>query len=135
MARENSVKPQPESRVDISIAEMYEGPVPNPPMLRGFEDVVPGSAKNLMDESIAMMAHARSVDEKRVRLVVWTQMWSQIGRWVMMLILVGLGVYLLMNRHTAAGYILITAGVGPNAVAAVVPLFRRRNGERNGSGQ
>ena len=135
MARENSVEPQPESRVDISIAEMYEGPVPNPPMLRGFEDVVPGSAKNLMDESIAMMAHARSVDEKRVRLVVWTQMWSQIGRWVMMLILVGLGVYLLMNRHTAAGYILITAGVGPNAVAAVVPLFRRRNGERNGSGQ
>ena len=114
---------------------MYEGPVPNPPMLRGFEDVVPGSAKNLMDESIAMMAHARSVDEKRVRLVVWTQMWSQIGRWVMMLILVGLGVYLLMNRHTAAGYILITAGVGPNAVTAVVPLFRRRNGERNGYGR
>ncbi len=135
MARQNSVKPQPESSADISIAEMYEGPVPNPQMLRGFEDVVPGSAKSLLDESIAMMAHARSVDEKRVRLVVWIQMWSQIVRWAIMLILVALGAYLLLNNHAIAGYILIVAGVGPNAVAAVVPLFRRRNGEQNSSSQ
>ena len=135
MAKQDSAKPQSESRVDITIAEMYGGPVLNPPMLRAFEDVVPGSAKDLMDESVAMMAHARWADRQRVRTVVWSHMGWQIGRWVMMLILVGLGVYLLMNKHSPAGYILMTAGVGPNAVAAVVPLFRRRNGERNGSSQ
>lgn len=135
MTEQNSVSSQTESRVDISIAEMYAGPVPNPAMLRDFDDVVPGSAKSLLDESIAMMAHARSVDEKRVRLVVWTQMWSQIVRWAIVLILVALGAYLLLNNHTVAGYILIAAGVGPNAIAAVVPLFRRRNGEQNSSSQ
>lgn len=135
MTEQNSVSPQIESRVDISVAEMYTGPVPNPAMLREFDDVVPGSAKSLLDESIAMMAHARSVDEKRVRLVVWTQMWSQIVRWAIVLILVALGAYLLLNDHAIAGYILIAAGVGPNAIAAVVPLVRRRSNEKSSSNQ
>lgn len=104
-------------------------------MLRGFEDVVDGSAEKILNDSLTTLEHVRWADAQRIPLVVWTQKWSQILRAFYTLLLVSLGVFLLLNNHTVAGYILITAGVGPNAVAAVVPFLRRRNGEQNSSSQ
>ena len=46
LARDN-----PEVRKAVLItAEQYRGPIPSPKILRGFDEIVPGSAKDLIDE-------------------------------------------------------------------------------------
>lgn len=37
-------------------AYSYEAPVPPPSMLRGYEDVVPGSARQILDDAHGQMA-------------------------------------------------------------------------------
>ena len=135
MTEQESDIERAEQRTSITLSETYEGPIPNPAMLRGFEEVVEGSAEKILDDSLTTLEHVRWADEQRIGLVVWTQKWSQILRAVYTLLLVCLGVFLLLSDHTVAGYVLIAAGAGPNTVLAAVPLIRRRNGGQNGSSQ
>ena len=62
LARDN-----PEVRRAVLItAEQYRGPIPHPNTLRGFEEVVPGSAKDLIEEYKQWGQLHRNLLEKQV---------------------------------------------------------------------
>ena len=101
--------------------------------LEAFERIQEGSAKQILDQSFATMEHLRWVDKQRVQTVVRVQTWAPILKSVATLVTAGIGVFLLMNGYNLPGTLMIASSVGSNVIPTIVPLFRRRGNERNGS--
>lgn len=51
----------------------YEGPVPHPDTLRGFDALVPGSAQKLIDLALSESLHRRDLESKAVDANIATQ--------------------------------------------------------------
>lgn len=46
------------------VATSFRGPMPPPDMLRGYEDIVPGSAKQIIGMAMREQEHRHSMDQK-----------------------------------------------------------------------
>lgn len=95
-----------ESEVRVSAySEQFRGPVPHPDTLRQYEEIVPGSAKSIIDSFITEGTHRRA---REVREVAMCEEWARAD-------------IHLQNRGQIFGFIIAIIGVGGGlAVAATV---------------
>lgn len=45
----------------------YSGPVPHPSILKGFEEIVPGSAKQILDDAHGQTVHRQTMERNALR--------------------------------------------------------------------
>ncbi|AXW48142.1 DUF2335 domain-containing protein [Ralstonia solanacearum] len=100
--------------------QMYQGPIPHPSILEGFERLVPGSANRLIEMAEAESLHRRSLEDRaqaaniagqekqlfiaeyQSKVVFWSDTIGQIAGTVVSLACIAGAVWLAMNGHEVA---------------------------------
>ncbi len=90
-------------------ASYYRAPVPSPSMLQGYEDVVPGSAKQIMDQANEQSSHRMRLEEMTVRAGVEN---SRRGQWFGFFIALAV---------IATGAVAVLTGAGVIGLALILP--------------
>lgn len=98
--------------------ESYSGPYPHPDHLARFNEVVPGSGRDIFDEFKAQGEHRRNMEALLVR---GNERRADRGQWMAFLIVIfflGTSVWLIREGHETAGIIL-----GSVDLTALVTVF------------
>jgi uncharacterized membrane protein len=108
----------------------YQGPIPHPDILKGFDALVPGSAKTLIDLAMTESSHRRELESKALeanifaqkkqleiteyqnKAVFRTDLSGQILGAVTSLFCIVSAVYLIMNGHEGAAMVLASIPIG-----------------------
>ena len=112
------VKNEIVERVVRTEASYYRGPVPPPSTLQGYEDVVKGSAKQILDQASEQTAHRIRLESKALDASIGN---SKRGQWfgfIIALAVVGVGA---LAVFTGAGFIGL--GLILPGLAALVGVF------------
>ena len=105
-------------RVVRTEASFYRAPVPPPDMLQGYENIVPGSAKQILDQASEQTTHRMRLEDKAVDAGIDN---SKRGQWfgfVIAMAVVGVGA---LAVFTGAG--LIGVGLILPGLAGLVAVF------------
>ncbi len=112
------VKEEIVKRVVRTEASFYRAPVPPPETLQGYEQIVPDSAKQIMDQAREQTAHRMRLEEKAVDAGIDN---SKRGQWfgfIIAMAVVGVGA---LAVFTGAG--LIGLGLILPGLAGLVAVF------------
>lgn len=110
--------PDKAEKVQEIIAMSYKGPVPPPAMLEQFEAIVPGAAKQIMDDAHAEHEHRRAMqtkdldhvhemNRKGLSAAVWESRAGQIIAFILAVFVIGIGAFLIYNDKNGWGFALI----------------------------
>ena len=117
--------------LDIALIEaVWNGPLPPPNVLRGYEEIVPGSAQRIMEMAEKEQEHSRNMvstvivgDSRRAYL-------GLIAGFIISILGIGGGIYLISTGHDWAG--LSLAGINLTGLVGVfVYGAKTRHDERN----
>lgn len=118
---------------DIAFIEaVWNGPLPPPNVLRGYEEIVPGAANRIMEMTEKEQAHSRDMirtiivgDSRRAYL-------GLIAGFIISVLGIGGGIYLIAVGHDWAG--LSLAGINLTGLVGVfVYGAKTRHDERSGN--
>ncbi|HHA1306236.1 TPA: DUF2335 domain-containing protein [Enterobacter kobei] len=123
---------RPEIQQIIVAHEAFSGPFPHPRHLKGYEDVLPGSAERIFSMTEREMAHRHRMEEKVLDSAVWRDIRGQVLGVVSTLAALGAATYLSMHDHdgvaaTIIGVIVAVAGI---FVLRKYPIGRDKSPER-----
>jgi uncharacterized membrane protein len=107
----------PEKRKKV-LEVFYRGPIPPPVMLERFNDVVPGAAKQIMDDAHAEhlhrremeridLEHAHDMDRRQLGAAIWQSRAGQLIAFVIAIFVIGVGAWLIYNDKSGWGFALI----------------------------
>jgi uncharacterized membrane protein len=135
-AKAGKGQPGPAEDSDLRVSaysEQFRGPVPHPDTLRQYEEIVPGSAKSIIDSFITEGDHRRA---REVREVAMCEEWAradislqkrgQILGFIIAVIGVGGGLYVAATVSPAAG-----AAVSGVTLVGIVAAFLRQRKMKN----
>lgn len=93
----------------IATLEMYNGPIPHPKILEGYDKLDPGAAKRIINNGIEESNHRRNMEKKTVNHVARSFYFRFVLAFILAL-LFGFGsFYLILQGHTIIGSVF--AGV------------------------
>lgn len=123
---------RPEIQQIIIAHEAFSGPYPHPKHLKGYEEILPGSAERIFNMTEAEMKHRHKMEEKVLDSAVGRDARGQILGVVSTLAALGAATYLSMNDHdgvaiTIIGVIVAVTGI---FVLRKYPLGRAKSEER-----
>ncbi|HHT0956237.1 DUF2335 domain-containing protein [Enterobacter kobei] len=123
---------RPEIQRIIVAHEAFSGPFPHPRHLKGYEDVLPGSAERIFSMTEREMAHRHRMEEKVLDSAVSRDRRGQILGVISTLAALGAASYLSMHDHdgvaiTIIGVIVAVAGI---FVLRKYPLGRGRDQDK-----
>lgn len=92
----------------IATLEMYNGPIPHPDILSGYDKLDPGSAKRIIDNGIGESHHRRKIEEKTINHII-RSFYFRFTLAFILAILFGLAsFYLILKGHTIVGSIFVS---------------------------
>jgi len=103
---------KPRNLATITAASMeYSGPVPHPAILKGYEEIVPGSAKQIMDQAKRQTDHRIDLEKRLVASGIWrSYLGLSLGALIALTCTLG-GCILVYLDHDTAGATIATASV------------------------
>jgi uncharacterized membrane protein len=123
-------KPRDEaSKIAISqrqSIEQFSGPVPPPAILREYEQIVPGAAKQILDQAEKQTDHRIEIEKQVIRSDI-RRSWS--GLWIagiISILSISGGILLVLNGHDVAGATIATASVATLAGVFVYGTKQRQ---------
>ena len=118
-------------RADIALVEaVWEGPLPPPSALRQYEEIIPGSANRILESVEKRQEHSRELERIVITGNSKRAYLGLIFGFVISLIGIGGGIYLIATGHDWAG--LSLAGINLTALVGVfVYGSKMRRDERN----
>ena len=109
----------------IVLAEQHRGPLPHPMILEGYDSLVPGTAKRMIDNAI-MRAELRTEHERKsANLRRAMEVFSRIMAFVIVCGTIYLGYLLAENGATAVGFALVVTAAG--TIAGSFLLYARES--------
>jgi uncharacterized membrane protein len=109
-------------QITTEIRRMHAGPLPSVEDYRGYEEVCPGAARDILDMAIRQQKHHNSVERTAV---ICDFLLPVIGILAAVFViggLLGAGVYLAMNGHER----LAVAAISGTGAATIVGAFLQR---------
>ena len=91
--------------------EEYSGELPHPEILRGFNEIVPGSADLIFDELRANGRHRRKQENRIIRANTWTFSFSVVSAWVIEAAALVFGGYLIVTDQQAEGFTILVGQI------------------------
>ncbi|MGH3087204.1 MAG: DUF2335 domain-containing protein, partial [Rubrobacteraceae bacterium] len=110
-------------------AMQYRGPIPPPAMLKQFDQVVEGAAKQILDDAHAQSRHRREMEKIQVEAAISQGRLGQIFALVIALLVIGGGIYLVASGQSAEGLALLLPGL-----AGLLGLFIYSEARNRGGG-
>lgn len=98
-----------ENQEMIATIEMYNGPIPHPKVLEGYDKLDPGSAKRIINNGIEESMHRRKMEVITLKHITRSFYFRFILAFILA-ILFGLGsFYLVLNNHPIIGSTFVGA--------------------------
>ncbi len=114
--------------------EEYSGPLPQPAMLKGFEEIVPGAADRILSMAEREQAHRHAFleeklkqDGKELEGLLRANKISQRQAFVLVLALIGAGCFLTYLDHTAVGMTIFGTTIISVASIFIVGFVKNKN--------
>ena len=82
----------------------YSGPIPPPEIMRGFEELLPGSADRILVMAEKQEAHRHTLEIANVRGNLASQRLGQLFALIIALAAIGCGTFLLYTGHSLEGF-------------------------------
>lgn len=101
----------------------FSGPIPPPQLLKGYEDIMPGSAREIFDMAKDQAAHERSFENKALGAQMRDNLLGQVFGFLIGTIAILAGTYAAVNGAQLSGGLI--GGGGVAALTAVFVLGRR----------
>ncbi len=118
--------PEAERNLIYQRLEIYQGDLPHPKILEGYNALYPDAAKRIIENGIAETEHRREMEKKYLNANIKAHNLGQVlGFIIAVLIIVG-GVHLILNNHQVSGSIL--SGV---SALGVIGMFTGNNKDKN----
>ncbi|MFQ3801668.1 DUF2335 domain-containing protein [Staphylococcus xylosus] len=91
----------------IATLEMYNGPIPHPKILEGYDKLDPGAAKRIIDNGIGESNHRRNMEERTVKHVARSFYFRFVLAFILA-ILFGFGsFFLILKDHAILGTVFV----------------------------
>lgn len=120
--------PREERQVVLEKLEIYQGDLPHPTILKGYQDLYPDAAKRIIENGITESEHRRRMEEKYLSGNMFAHRLGQFLGFIVALVVIGSGTFLIFYGHTITGTIM----AGTTALG-VIGLFtgNKTNNEDN----
>lgn len=103
--------------------ELFAGPLPHPDILRGYNEIVPGAAKMILDKFEAQTDHRRKLEGRVVTANIWQAFVGQLFAFVILLALIGSGSFLIYKGRDIGGLVSIVSAI----CGAIVVFIKGRS--------
>lgn len=87
----------------IAEARMYQGPIPDPDILKGYADIDPSYPDRIIKMTESQVAHRHSIENKIVDGNIKTEKLGMIIAFIIVLVGFGVGTFLIYNEREASG--------------------------------
>ena len=115
------------STIQIEREEHHEGPLPAPKTLREYNEIIPNGAERIMKAFENQSSHRISLEKKVVGRQTFQSLLGQLFGFLIALIILGLGVYLIERGYEIAGITLF----GIDMVGLVAIFVIGKKSQRN----
>lgn len=105
--------------VKVVHQEAYQGPLPHPDLLKKFDEVSPGAADKIIKMAELEQIHRHEMDSKFLKEENFLKKMGLIFGFIIVMSIIGSGVYLLLNDKSAQGFSLILGSI----VAIISPFL------------
>lgn len=95
--------PEPKKEEVIATMEMYNGPIPHPDILAGFDKFDKGAAKKIIDNGIAESLHRRKMENRLLNRENSMYTINRTLGFILAIVIIGGGFYLILNNHPIIG--------------------------------
>lgn len=100
------------------IAMQYAGPIPPPAMLKQFDEVVPGAAKQIMDDAHAQSQHRRNIEKDQIDAAISDGRRGQYFAFIIAMTVIVGGIVLILLGYGTAGLVILLP-----ALTTLIGLF------------
>ena len=129
-AVKKSDMPEPKKEEIIATMEMYNGPIPHPEILAGFDKLDKGSAKKIIDNGIAESTHRRKMEDKSMKHFARRFYFRFVLAFVLALLFGYASYNLLINDHVVVGSIFM--GITFISMLSIFTGENQNNNTKNG---
>lgn len=92
--------------------QQYQGPIPDPQSFSQYNQILPGAADRILAMAEKEAAHRQNIDEKNVWVYAISVFLGQVLAFILGLVVMGGGVWIMLKGQSAWGYASIITGVG-----------------------
>ncbi|MCS4488388.1 DUF2335 domain-containing protein [Streptococcus sciuri] len=118
--------PQEERQIVLEKLEIYQGDMPHPDILKGYNQLYPKAAEMIIQNGIRESEHRRKMEERYLAGNLRSHQLGQFLGFIIALVIVAGGVFLIYKNHPITGTLLS----GTTAVG-VVGLFTGNKEDKN----
>ena len=98
--------PQEQRQVVLQKLEIYQGDLPHPDILKGYQDLDSDAAKKIIDNGIAESQHRREMEDRYLSGNIASHKLGQLFGFIIALVVIIGGIYLIATDKQIAGSIL-----------------------------
>lgn len=109
-----------------TFSQYFSGPLPPPNLLKGYDDVVPGSAEKIIGQFIEQGEHRRTMEKVVITGDDRRANWGMIAAFSLAFISVAGSLYILNSRDDAVGLGALFLSLAPLITAFLTAAYRRR---------
>ena len=114
---------EPQQRATVlQKLEIYQGDLPHPSILEGYNALYPEAVKKIIDNGIAETEYRREQERKFLSAQIAERKRGQYLGFVLALLMILCGSYMILNGHTVAGSVL--SGI---TAVGIIGLFTRNS--------
>lgn len=117
--------PKEERQVVLQQLEIYQGDLPHPDILKGYNELYPDAAKKIIDNGIAESVHRRQMEERYLKGNIISYRFGQWFGFIVALSIILGGIYLISTDHPITGTLL----TGTTAIG-IIGLFTGNSQEK-----
>ncbi|MDD6383857.1 MAG: DUF2335 domain-containing protein [Streptococcus hyointestinalis] len=117
--------PDEERQVVLERLEIYQGDLPHPDILEGYNRLYPDAAKRIIENGIAESEHRRKMEDKYLSGNIAAHKFGQVLGFIVALAIITSGTFLIFTGHAITGSLM----TGATAVG-VIGLFANQ-GKKN----
>ena len=118
--------PQEKRQVVLERLEIYQGDLPHPDILKGYQNLDPNAAQKIIDNGIAESQHRREMENKYLLGNIASHKLGQLFGFIIALVVIIGGIYLISTGKQIAGSVL----TGTTALG-LIGLFTGNNQNKN----
>ncbi len=123
------------SKVVAYKSSFYSGPIPHPDILLGYEEVVPGSAKQIISMAKDEMKHRHLTETKIVDSNISRAWWGLVAGFTLSIVAIAGGLIVVAMGHDTAGATIATAGIATLAGVFVYGTTMKHHERKQGKQQ
>ena len=109
---QTNIQPANSQRVEMTVTQTLESPLPLASEIKGYEDVLSGSADRILTLVENQSKHRQELEKRELEIEARNTLWGLIFAFVFAMSILGGSIYLSLNDHPAAAALVGAGGIG-----------------------